>query len=62
MDISASSVLAQKNVQLQQRMEIAVIKQQNEMELQLINMLAESADRTKATPQNGTGSRVDISA
>jgi cell division septum initiation protein DivIVA len=64
MDVStlAASAMSSNAAQSSQNMQIAMLKQQNQQEQSVVNMLQQAADTSKAMTAAGVGQRVDISA
>lgn len=64
MDVStlAATAMASHSTQNSQNIQIALLKQQHNQDQNLVNMLAQSAENTKAMTAAGIGNRVDKSA
>ncbi len=64
MDITtlANTAMASHATQKSQDIQISMLKQQNNQDKALVNMLAESAQNVRAMTAAGVGSRLDISA
>ena len=57
-----SSIITLQQDAIQQRATIAVMKQQNKAEQELVSMLDTAAQAVEAAPAPGTGTRVDVRA